>query len=108
MRSNDIDINFINNNKTINENIKYIVNIIFNKIECIKEIGGNNFLIINIPPFDKTPVNSKNKYNYFNIKIFYFNNLLNKNSEELYKKYKDINIIIHNINNEYKYIMKIY
>jgi len=109
MGSNDInDINFIYNNRTINENINYIVDIIFDKIECIKEIGGNNFLIINIPPFDKAPVNSKNKYNYFIDEIFFFNNLLNKKAEELYKKYKDINIIIYNINNEYKYIMKNY
>ncbi|ORY46733.1 hypothetical protein LY90DRAFT_509184 [Neocallimastix californiae] len=109
MGSNDIkDINFINNNRTINENINYIVDIIFNKIECVKEIGGNNFLVINIPPFELAPINSKNKYNYFKDEIFYFNNLLNKKAEELYIKYKDINIIIYNINNEYKYIMKNY
>jgi len=109
MGSNDIkDINFINNNRTINENINYIVDIIFNKIECVKGIGGNNFLVINIPPFELAPINSKNKYNYFKDEIFYFNNLLNKKAEELYIKYKDINIIIYNINNEYKYIMKNY
>jgi len=105
--SNDVnDINYINNNKNITENMNDIIDIIFNTIENMYNVGIRNFMIINIPPFDLSPVNAKNKRPFYKHEVPMFNNALNENSKSLYWKFNDINIIVYDNYNEYKYIME--
>jgi len=83
--SNDVnDINYINNNKNITENMNDIIDIIFNTIENMYNVGIRNFMIINIPPFDLSPVNAKNKRPFYKHEVPMFNNALNENSKSLY------------------------
>ena len=109
MGSNDIfDVQWVNNNKTINENLNDIIDILFDKIENAYNIGIRNYLIMNLCPFDKAPLNANHKYKYIKSYIHYFNSLLVKNAEYLFNKYKDINIIIFDTNKEYNYIINHY
>ena len=107
--SNDIyDINFIETNQNVLELLEQIINVVFNITEKMYENGARNFIFINIAPLDEAPINSNGKYSYFKDEIFYYNKLLNIKSENLFNKYNDINIIVYNNNNEYKYIMENY
>jgi len=102
-------LNFcVKNKKSINENINDIVDIIFNIIKNIYEIGGKNFMLMNIPPFELSPQNRDKKKNFYINEIQYFNTLLIKKANKLFNKYNDINIIIYNTNEEYRYIIKEY
>ncbi|OUM60162.1 carbohydrate esterase family 16 protein [Piromyces sp. E2] len=109
------DIRFIkrnyNNNKKI-PRLTLIFNIIiqnmFNTIEKMYKTGAKNFLILNIPPLDKAPLNDSGKYNYYKYDVMHFNTSFNIKAEILAKKYKDINIIVYNTREEYEYIMNNY
>jgi len=107
--SNDIYVvNYLNNNKTANENINNIIQTMFMKIEDICKVGGRNFLILNISPLDLAPVNANNKYQNYEYLIPYFNNMINNSSQILFNKYSDINIIIYDTITEFKFIMNKY
>jgi len=109
MGSNDIfDVHWVNNNKTINENLNDIVDILFDKLENAYNIGIRNYLIMNLSPFDKAPINANQKYKYIKSDILFFNSLLVKKAEYLFNKYKNINIIIYDTNKEYNYIINHY
>ncbi|ORX42263.1 hypothetical protein BCR36DRAFT_374638 [Piromyces finnis] len=96
---------YVNNNKAINENLRYIINIMFKKIENMYEVGGRNFMILNVFPIDLAPVNDNGKYNYLKEEVLYFNSLLSEKSKTLFNKYSDINVIVYNTHEEYKYIL---
>jgi len=97
-------IEYVNNDKSPIENIRDVINIIFDKIKNIYINGGRNFLIFKLPPFELTNVNEKRKKNY-KTGIPIFNSLLYEKSKNLYEEYKDINIIIYNLNEEYRIII---
>lgn len=108
MGSNDVGhVNNLKNNKTVNENLDDILNIFFDKVEKIYQIGGKNLMIIMVSPLDLAPVSPKSKQIY-SANIQYFNCKLIEKSKELYNKYEDINIIVYDTNGEYKFIMKNY
>lgn len=96
------------NDKSVNENINDITNIMFNTIEKMYEVGVKNFMIMNIPPFHLAPVNRNNKYQFVEQAIPYFNSILIKKAKHLFNKFNDINIIVYDTNNEYKYIINNY
>ena len=100
-------IEYVNNDKSPNENIADIINVMFEQIRKIYSIGGRNFLIFNIPPLDLADVNKVRNKNYKEA-ITLFNSLLVKESEKLFEEYRDINIIIYNANEEYRYIINNY
>lgn len=108
-KDNNPDIaDYVKNNKSVSENLNNITNIIFDKIEEIYKIGGKNFMLVYIPPFDKAPLNTNKKYNFYKAQVPYFNSLLKEKSENLFKNYNDINIILYNNYAEYKYIIRKY
>jgi len=98
----------VKNNNKIYENMDDIITIIYDKIEKMYEIGGKNFMVMNLPPFDLSPKNLNKKFEFLMNEIAYFNSLLSEKAKYIFNKYKDINIIIYNINEEYRYIMKEY
>jgi len=107
--SNDIhEVNYLNNNKTVNENINRIIQTMFMKIEDIYKVGGRNFLILNISRLDLAPINANHKHQYYKKLIPYFNNMIKDSSQILFNKYNDINIIVYDTNTEFKFIMNEY
>lgn len=108
-KKSDLNTNqYVNNNKTVEENINDINDIIYKYVDKLYKNGGKSFMIMNLAPFHLAPVNAENKYKYFETEIPYFNSLLNQNAKLLFEKYSDINIIIYNTNAMYNYIIKNY
>jgi len=71
-KKNSNKIDYVTNNKSIEENITDIVNIIYEYIEKLYKNGGINFMIMNLPPFHLAPANANNKYQYYSTIIPFF------------------------------------
>jgi len=80
----------------------------FNIFNSLYMNGARNFLIINIPPLDKAPLNESGKYNYYKDDVESFNNEYIKYSKNFFKKHPSVNIIIYNAKEEYEYVMNNY
>jgi len=107
--SNDIhEVNFLNNNKTVNENINGIIQSMFMKIEDIYKVGGRNFLILNISPLDLAPINAHQKHQYYENLIPYFNDGIKDAAQKLFNNHNDINIIVYDTNTEFRFIINEY
>lgn len=89
------------NNKTINENINNITDIIFEIINKFYNIRARNILILT--PLNKPYIFNINHYSTNNTSIFN-NNMINK-SIQFFEKHNDTNFIIYNPNNEIKNIV---
>eukprot|EP00833_Pecoramyces_ruminatium_P011467 jgi/Orpsp1_1/1185499/evm.model.c7180000094088.1 len=96
---------YINNNKTTEENMNKITDILYKYVEKLYETGGRHFMIMKLPPLHLAPINAKNRYKYYEIDIPYFNSMLTEKAKYIYNKYNDINIIIYNTNYIYNYII---
>jgi len=91
-------------------NILYtsIVRIMFIYIEKMYKLGVKNFLILNIPPLHKAPLNKSGEFDYYETCVGNFNDLLIAHSSHMMKQHKDVNVILYNTNEEYEYVMDNY
>jgi len=97
-------IEYVNNNKAPEKNIEDILDHLLKTVENIYINGGRNFLFFNIPPLELADVNTKRKNNY-KLHIPVFNSLLNEKVKLFHEEHNDINIIIYNLNEQYRNII---
>jgi len=108
--SNDIfEVKNLNNTKTMFENLNDILDVISTTLENIYEVGGRNFLILNVAPFYYAPINAKrNKYQYVFQTVPYFNYFLKVKAAKLFANHEDVNVLFYDLHTEYLYIMDHY
>jgi len=110
MGSNDVfDVKKVNNTKTMFENLNDVLDVIYITLENIYEVGGRNFLILNVAPFYYAPINAQgNKYEYVFKSVPYFNYFLRVKANKLFKNHDDVNVIFYDLHAEYLHIMDQY
>jgi len=105
------DILFIDRKKymnVMNETFDVIVDNLFNTMEETYSLGGRNFLFINVPALDETPLTDEKDKFEVESNVIHFNERINTNALNFYKRHNDINVFVYNMRDEVKYIMENY
>jgi len=92
----------------LNETIDSIVDTFFKTIDDIYKNGARNFLFFNVPALDELPNFNRTNRNEIKKDCTRFNHRLNKKSVEFFGYHNDTNVILYNIKDELRYIMKNY
>lgn len=85
-----------------------IITIMFLNFNYLYNDGARNFIILNIPPLDKAPLNNSGIYNYYKDDVLFFNNAYIQHAKKFYEEHPDINIIVYNTKEEFEYVMENY
>jgi len=95
-----------------NEIIESVINLLFNTLDELYELGGRNFVFFNIHSLYKLPSNHE-PYNHIDgnelkNNCITFNDCIQDNALKFHNKFNDTNVFVYNVKEEIEYIQNNY